>query len=102
MVGDTATAFSIALYDVDGSLLDLTDATATFVLNSTGDAPETVVSAENCTISGSVVSYAPSGDDVDTAGVYIGQFTVVFADTTIGVMPPILYEIVESVTVIGP
>lgn len=83
IVGDTEMLCAIELYDSDGTLLDLSGATATF---SFRDADGTIVSSElTCTITGSVVAYGPTVSDavVSTVGTYIGRFKVTLADSTI-------------------
>ena len=75
-VGDTAPSLIAVISYSDGSLPDLTGASATFAMR---DAVGTVVIPETaCTVNAATneVSYAWSSGDTDTAGEYTGEFTV--------------------------
>lgn len=96
VVGDTAMAFAIQLVEPDDTLMDLSGATATFSLRQTDSTTYDVLNAA-CTINGAVVSYAPAGVNVDTAGVYFGRFKVVLADSTVLIHPVIEYTIVADI-----
>ena len=86
-VGDTAPLLTAVINYTDGTLPDLTGASATFAMR---DASGTVVIPETaCAVTPSTneVGYAWTAGDTDTAGEYTGEFTVTFASGRLGSFP---------------
>ena len=86
-VGDTAPLLTAVISYTDGTLPDLTGASATFAMR---DAAGVVVIPETaCTVNAATnaVSYAWSPGDTDTAGEYTGEFTVLTAGSKITTFP---------------
>ncbi len=96
-VGDTAPVLT-ARIELDGSLPDLTGATATFAMKNFDGvkvrAPATVDAVAR------TVSYAWQDPDTDTAGDYDGEFVVTFLDHTEGTYPTDPYVQYIGVTII--
>ena len=86
-VGDTAPLLTAVISYSDGTLPDLTGASATFAMR---DSSGVVVIPETaCTVAVGTneVSYAWLASDTDTAGEYTGEFTIITAGSKITTFP---------------
>lgn len=95
--GDSALSFDDTLTYSDGTAVNLTGATTTFVMQGlTSDVPLTLTGAVTVTdITHGGVSFQPTAADTAAAGSYMANWHVVFADTTIMTFPTNGYLWVE-------
>jgi len=94
---DTRPYLKIKLVDEDGNNVDLTSATVTFTMRnrSTGTVK---VNAGSCTVtsaSAGEVEYRWGSTDLNTVGVYDGEFQITFGDASILTLPANEYIEVE-------
>jgi hypothetical protein len=83
--GNLGPALGVVLELSDGAPVDLTGTTVAFSMYSKGDPTTPKVDAVAATIidaANGVVEYRWTGTDTDTAGSFLGEFTVTFPDTT--------------------
>lgn len=104
--GDTAPLFTDALTYSDNTPVNLTGATATFVMRAlTAGAPATLTGTT--TISAALlggVTFTPSAEDTATPGMYMAKWSVVFPDGTQMQFPTVGYlwvSVEENLTTAG-
>ena len=101
--GDTAPAFTATLTDGAGAAINLTGATALFLMKNR-KTRELVVSAA-ATITGATtgkVSYAWAAGDTDIPGGYDVEIQITFSDSTIETFPNGDYHKLTVVKDLGP
>jgi hypothetical protein len=80
---DTKPYLDATLTDASGDAIDLTDTTVTFTMVNSETITSQKVLAQECTILNSglgQVRYEWESEDTNTAGTYLGQFQIEYAD----------------------
>lgn len=94
---DTRPYLKIKVTDEDGNNVDLTGSTITFTMRNRSDAT-IKVNAGSCTITSATageVEYRWASSDLDTAGIYDGEFSIVFPGPTTLTLPSNNYIEIE-------
>ena len=94
---DTRPYFKVKIIDESGNNVDLTGATVTFTMRNRSDAT-VKVNAASCTVTSATageVEYRWAATDLDTAGIYDGEFCITFSGPTILTLPSNNYIEIE-------
>ena len=85
---DSSPAFTATLRDGDGDVVDLTNATARFLMRNRRTREQKVAAAASVTDeSGGRISYQWLAGDTDTPGVFQVEIEVTFSDETVATFP---------------
>lgn len=91
---DTAPAFLATLRDGAGAAVDLTGATARFVMRDSEGATKVSAAATITAPAAGRVQYSWVAGDTDTVGTYAAEVEITFADATVQTFPSQGYQAV--------
>ena len=99
--GDTRSAIKAMLKSPEGAPVNLTGASVRFIMVSLSGAPKIDRQIDALDASGGLVLVAMESADVDTAGVYRGEFEVTFPDGRKETYPNDDYLVISIVPDLG-